>query len=788
MVNGAEGGGRGTGRWKEHWGKRQPEEHSGDYSAVDEGKETGKEDDQGSGMRLPTLEGPPPRLLNLFGKEKKGNKVPGGEPEEMEEHREEGGGNKPAPLPLSEPRSSRGEADRASRAETEEYWPEERWPGTRAPQSQAGNPEGDEERGKEVPQDWGTCDGRKQGAELPGERESLLAARAASGRKWGLRRGLSEGPLSNIGTPTTYGKQRNGSRMADEYMIKDALKAQAEASQVWIEEQEETEEQRLIEKNLKFWDELELNGSGISKDKLEEENDFAKINDDLSEQLHESCLRICIENLKKLHPEKGKRTLKKLNPDKNSDQQQQQQQQEMWVVLISIADDSSYVQTAMMDCEKQQERGKLPEGEKTYKTYQQDLGTQSGGFVLKLAIAGGLLDLFRMLGIEEGLKGEIGAEDELKAEEEEEKATPVFCVYRLLQLDLEADIGRILAPITISDLAKFTERRKWKPWIEIIEVDDEGDSESDERIRYNEALAKVGKFRHTHKGYDYDRKRIEIGTVRGLVHNCKTPLWADLFFGLMEVMAQDTLEDGWLAGLGACGTRDNRTEEQRIQDKQDRGAENSVVRIKNNKRGALVLKSSNTNNNKKKIKKNKKQYIGDLVHNIVEEEKEIAQASDNKRRMASGNSRFRRTDWAADEEVPEDIRSEPITTPDQGRRYFPRGSGRTRYEHPPETNPGSRTFGRPPSGIPRYTGNYTHQSRINPFSNQSNRPGFINNSQGRPSYQSPLDEVHPGNDRIQTPGSRGNTGIGQGRRQLTKIKPMDKRLIFDGTNVEKFIQ
>ncbi|CAH7689791.1 expressed protein, partial [Phakopsora pachyrhizi] len=26
------------------------------------------------------------------------------------------------------------------------------------------------------------------------------------------------------------------------------------------------------------------------------------------------------------------------------------------------------------------------------------------------------------------------------------------------------------------------------------------------------------------------------------------------------------------------------------------------------------------------------------------------------------------------------------------------------------------------------------------------------------------------------------------RRQLTKIKPMDKRLIFDGTNVEKFIQ
>ncbi|CAH7666859.1 hypothetical protein PPACK8108_LOCUS1216 [Phakopsora pachyrhizi] len=33
---------------------------------------------------------------------------------------------------------------------------------------------------------------------------------------------------------------------------------------------------------------------------------------------------------------------------------------------------------------------------------------------------------------------------------------------------------------------------------------------------------------------------------------------------------------------------DNRTEELRIQDKQERGAENSVVRIKNNKREALV--------------------------------------------------------------------------------------------------------------------------------------------------------------------------------------------------------
>ncbi|CAH7690166.1 hypothetical protein PPACK8108_LOCUS25413 [Phakopsora pachyrhizi] len=44
--------------------------------------------------------------------------------------------------------------------------------------------------------------------------------------------------------------------------------------------------------------------------------------------------------------------------------------------------------------------------------------------------------------------------------------------------------------------------------------------------------------------------------------------------------------DGYDGGDTAAA--DNRTEEQRIQDKQDRGAENSVVRIKNNKREALV--------------------------------------------------------------------------------------------------------------------------------------------------------------------------------------------------------
>ncbi|KAI8442717.1 hypothetical protein BY996DRAFT_6428928 [Phakopsora pachyrhizi] len=44
------------------------------------------------------------------------------------------------------------------------------------------------------------------------------------------RSGLLEGPLSKFGTPPTYGKLRNGFRTADEYMIKDALKAQAESA------------------------------------------------------------------------------------------------------------------------------------------------------------------------------------------------------------------------------------------------------------------------------------------------------------------------------------------------------------------------------------------------------------------------------------------------------------------------------------------------------------------------------------------------------------------------------
>ncbi|CAH7666336.1 hypothetical protein PPACK8108_LOCUS687 [Phakopsora pachyrhizi] len=78
----------------------------------------------------------------------------------------------------SKPRSSGGVADGAVGVKSNgDPQGEGRWPGTGAPQPQAGNPEGDEELGKEVPQDWGTCNGGKQGAELPGERLGGLYTR-----------------------------------------------------------------------------------------------------------------------------------------------------------------------------------------------------------------------------------------------------------------------------------------------------------------------------------------------------------------------------------------------------------------------------------------------------------------------------------------------------------------------------------------------------------------------------------------------------------------------------------
>ncbi|CAH7677228.1 hypothetical protein PPACK8108_LOCUS12374 [Phakopsora pachyrhizi] len=69
------------------------------------------------------------------------------------------------------------------------------------------------------------------------------------------------------------------------------------------------------------------------------------------------------------------------------------------------------------------------------------------------------------------------------------------------------------------------------------------------------------------------------------------------------------------------------------------------------------------------------------------------------------------TYWKIDEEVPEETRSEPIHTPDHGRKYFPRWAEKKRYENSPEIQPRSRTYGRPPAGIPKYTGNCTYQDR-----------------------------------------------------------------------------
>ncbi|CAH7683806.1 clasp N terminal-domain-containing protein [Phakopsora pachyrhizi] len=192
--------------------------------------------------------------------------------------------------------------------------------------------------------------------------------------------------------------------------------------------QQEAEEQKLIEKNSKFWDGFESNVSGvkidevfdvlkdrlrinneqeISKDKLEEESivkdsqmillrsmiiyqnnymqgreveifetllrltiiidrfdRFKKSNiiagvealgslwTEFTEPIYGlSCLRICIENLEKLNPEKGKRTFKKLNPDKNSDQKQRQQQQQNQM-RTEDEDDQGYWLGLSMDCLK----------------------------------------------------------------------------------------------------------------------------------------------------------------------------------------------------------------------------------------------------------------------------------------------------------------------------------------------------------------------------------------------------------------------------------------------------
>ncbi|KAI8449167.1 hypothetical protein BY996DRAFT_6473838 [Phakopsora pachyrhizi] len=164
-----------------------------------------------------------------------------------------------------------------------------------------------------------------------------------------------------------------------------------------------------------------------------------------------------------------------------------------------------------------------------------------------------------------------------------------------------------------------------------------------------------------------------------------------------------------------------------------------------------------------------------LVNRVFQKEKELTPAKGQKENMTSGQDRYRQ-DCTLDEEAPEEIRSEPIATPEQGRRFFSRGTGRTRNEKPPDIYSGSRAIGRPPSGIPRYTGSYHHQQRTNPFSQQSVRYNFTNNSQTRPTYQSPLDEANQEEPRLQTPGNKRGTRATPERRNLTKIKPVSLRV------------
>ncbi|KAI8455573.1 hypothetical protein BY996DRAFT_6617184 [Phakopsora pachyrhizi] len=121
--------------------------------------------------------------------------------------------------------------------------------------------------------------------------------------------------------------------------------------------------------------------------------------------------------------------------------------------------------------------------------------------------------------------------------------------------------------------------------------------------------------------------------------------------------------------------------------------------------------------------------------------------------MISSKDRYRQH-WALDEEAPEEIRSEPYSAPDQERRYFLRGSGRTRYESSPETYLGSRIIGSPPLRIPRYTWNYNQHHKTNSFSNQSANYNSVNNNKSKPTYQRQLDDATPEDTRFKTTGSR----------------------------------
>ncbi|KAI8443364.1 hypothetical protein BY996DRAFT_6541599 [Phakopsora pachyrhizi] len=170
---------------------QQLEERSGDCSATDlgggtdpgwavKGKGMGKEGGRGLGSRTPLPREPSPQLPNSFGMvPKEGRSRLGAEGGDWKYRWLTSDGDKPAPLPnqsllVEEEAERRGpeQGGFAGRAGSEEKRPE-----TAAPQPRAGDPEGDEELGGEKEE------------ELLGNRvANLLAAIAARGQEWGLRR------------------------------------------------------------------------------------------------------------------------------------------------------------------------------------------------------------------------------------------------------------------------------------------------------------------------------------------------------------------------------------------------------------------------------------------------------------------------------------------------------------------------------------------------------------------------------------------------------------------------
>ncbi|CAH7675589.1 hypothetical protein PPACK8108_LOCUS10614 [Phakopsora pachyrhizi] len=108
-----------------------------------------------------------------------------------------------------------------------------------------------------------------------------------------------------------------------------------------------------------------------------------------------------------------------------------------------------------------------------------------------------------------GKKGTMGVFDNQGRENEhladyKESGMPQLCGEQKILTGSATGLNTAKRPMSCQSLDQVVQGVE--PGIGIIKVDDEGDLELDERIRYNEASANVGKFRHTHKGYDYDQR------------------------------------------------------------------------------------------------------------------------------------------------------------------------------------------------------------------------------------------------------------------------------------------